>query len=373
MNDLTTIEKILIDVKSKIESHNEFKSEYDRQLAFDFSLFNFFDPGENKISEILAYFLDEKQNHGQGNAFLFEFVKLFGNDKIDITHSLNVCEKSITNNRRIDIYIKLQNFTIAIENKIWASDQDNQLKDYAKYLEKQSKENFLLFYLTPYGTHPSAKSIDKEYKAELIKNGQLRVLSYKHDITNLLNKWLVVCEAESVSHFIKEFKKYLEIKFLGNNKLNMSKNLREIIYENQTEVESLVSVYKKIENEVTDKLNVLGKALEKENPHIDTGIEIGKSGLFNWEGSRVYKFSVSKGVNKVWIQFVKHEIDLFSNHYFQEGTEIEFKELVKNSGINDNLKINYLQSNEELVKLFLKQVEIAKNTLIEYDKIIASH
>ena len=97
MDDYTKIEKILSIVKSKIDAHNEFKKEYDRQLAFDFSLFNFFNVGENKVSQILAYFLDEKQNHGQGNIFLNEFVNFFCdcNQEIDSTNSINICEKSI--------------------------------------------------------------------------------------------------------------------------------------------------------------------------------------------------------------------------------------------------------------------------------------
>jgi hypothetical protein len=139
MNDFAKIENMLGIVRSKIEAHNEFKQEYNRQLAFDFSLFNFFKVGESEVSPILAYFLDEKQGHGQGDIFLNEFVSMFysktNGQEIDTTNSLNICEKAITGNRRIDIYIELPNITIAIENEIWADDQDNQLKDYATYLE----------------------------------------------------------------------------------------------------------------------------------------------------------------------------------------------------------------------------------------------
>jgi hypothetical protein len=137
MNDFTKIEKILSKLKSKIDAHKEFKKEYNKQLAFDFSLFNFFNVGENKVSQILAYFLDEKQNHGQGDLFLKEFVNQFYGKEIDTTNSINICEKVITQNRRIDIYLEIGELIIAIENKIWADDQHNQLKDYATYLEQK--------------------------------------------------------------------------------------------------------------------------------------------------------------------------------------------------------------------------------------------
>ena len=83
MNEYKEIENLLNIVKSRIDTHNEFKKEYDKQLAFDFSLFNFFSIGENKVSQILAYFLDEKQNHGQGNLFLNKFVDTFYKKEVD--------------------------------------------------------------------------------------------------------------------------------------------------------------------------------------------------------------------------------------------------------------------------------------------------
>ena len=371
MSDFEKIEKLLRVVKSKIEAHNEFKEEYDKQLAFDFSLFNFFNVGENKVSQILAYFLDEKQSHGQGNAFLNEFANVFYTQEIDTTYSVNVCEKPTTKNRRIDIYIELPNTTIAIENKIWADDQPNQLKDYASYLEKKTKGNFLLFYLTPYGSEPSEKSIDEALKQKLIESEKLKIISYKHDIIGLINRWLVICEAESVSHFIKEFKKFLEIKFLGNNTLNMSKNLREIIYQNEDEVQSLVEEYKAIENEIILKLNETGKALEKETPKLNPDLEFSRSGLFNWGGSRVYKFSVSKGENKIWVQLVKGEIHLYSNYYVQDGSNPKFIELAGTAGLNDEVIINHKQNKKELIKLFLEQVEMTNEIFTKYDKFVA--
>ncbi|WP_055445707.1 PD-(D/E)XK nuclease family protein [Lacinutrix mariniflava] len=368
MNELKDIENLLNIVKSRIDAHVKFKKEYDKQLAFDFSLFQFFAIGENKISQVLAYFLDVNQNHGQGDIFLNEFVKTFYEKEIEIQQLENVCEKIITENRRIDIYIKLKGLTIGVENKIWADDQQNQLKDYSTFLEHKSKGNYLLLYLNPYGLEPKPKSINDKLKRKLVAENKLKIISYKHDIINLINSWLVICEADNVSHFLKEFKKYLEIKFLGKNTLNMSKELRTIIHENEREVQQLVNEYKLIENEILSTLNTVAKELDKTQPVLDIAIEKSRNELFNYNGSRVYKYSISKNGNKIWIQFVKEEIHLYLNYYLQEGTDSSFKEILSELKFTNNTKIDYKQNKSELVKIFLQHVGIANESFRVYDK-----
>ncbi|WP_299368275.1 PD-(D/E)XK nuclease family protein [Winogradskyella sp.] len=365
--EVINIKKILLIVQSQIDAHLRFKKEYNKQLALDFNLFQFFSIGENKISQILAYFLDVNQNHGQGDIFLSEFIKSFTNERIEIDQVVNICEKIITNKRRLDIYIKIKGLTIGIENKIWADDQNNQLKDYSTFLEKSSKGNYILFYLNPYGTKPSQKSIDKELSQKLYNENKLKVISYKQDLIPLINTWLIKCEADNVSYFLKEFKKYLEFKFLGKNSLNMSKELREIIFNNEREVRQLVNEYKNIENEVLSQLNSVGKELDKIHLNFDEDIEISKSGLFNWENTRVYKYSISKNGNKIWIQFVKEEINLFSNYYLQDGTDLIFNEILSRLGVNRHKRINHNQDISYLKKVFLDQVGIAIESIRDYE------
>jgi hypothetical protein len=151
----------------------------------------------------------------------------------------------------------------------------------------------------------------------------------------------------------------------------MSKNLREIIFKNKTEVQSLVNEYKNIENEIVGKLNEVGKALANETPNMNTELEISKSGVFNWEDARVYKFSISKGENKIWIQYVKREINLYSNYYFQNGTDAKFKEIAENTPeLNNNIEVDYKKNKNELIKLFINQVELINGIFEEYDKFI---
>ncbi len=57
-------------LRSGVSCMKELRKSYDRKMAFDFNLLNFFCPGENKTSEILAFFINPHAAHGQGDAFL---------------------------------------------------------------------------------------------------------------------------------------------------------------------------------------------------------------------------------------------------------------------------------------------------------------
>lgn len=376
MTEFTEVKSVLNVVKSRIDAHLKFKKEYDKQLALDFSFFHFFPIGEIKISQVLAYFLDINQNHGQGNVFLNEFIKTFYDKEIEINQVENSCEKVIAENRRIDIYIRIEGLTIGIENKIWAEDQINQLKDYSAFLEKESSGNFLLLYLTPYGLEPHPKSINEKLKKRLVEENKLKFISYKHDIIILINRWLVVCEAENVSHFLKEFKKHLEIKFLGKNILNMSQELRTIIQENRTEVEQLVNEYKSIEREIENKINIIGSVLNKSTDelHIELDAEINKIGPKHWDGFRYYKWSISKNGKIISIQYIRKDIRLCFEYslLMEEDAKLIFDEILIELNFKKIMEVDFTKSESVLAEIFLKQVKIANESFTIYEKRINS-
>ena len=314
----TITEKLLRTVKSKIQTHNEFKKEYDRQLAFDFNYLNFFSIGENKISEVLSFFLNPRENHGQSDVFLHEFVKMFIHEDIDISKPHIACEHCIDNQRRLDIFIRFKNKVVAIENKVWAIDQLNQIKDYSTYLDNISNGNYLLFYLTPDGVDPSVTSIENDMLLKLKNDKKFHILSYKNDIINLLDKWIQVCQAEKVTHFLKQFRIYLQTTTLSK---------LEIYFDN---------------------------------------ITIEKIGPFNWEGYRVYKYGISKANNKIWIQVVKEKIDLNLGSYFENKTDYTFQELVNKEDIEKYILDRDI-SKDQIVHLFIERVKNVAKILSEYN------
>jgi hypothetical protein len=366
MEETIILENLIRTVKSKIESHNEFKKEYDKQLAFDFNFLNFFFVGENKISEILGYFLNPKEKHGQSTAFLSEFIKLFFIEDIDLSEAYVVCEHCIDNNRRIDLFIKLKDRVIAIENKLWAVDQINQLNDYSKYLDKISGGKYLLLYLNPEGSYPSINSMRNESMLQLQQNKQFDIISYKLHILELIDKWILICNAEKVTQFLKQFREYLKTKFYGSKTMNITSKMKELILSNQTEVETLIEAYKEIERKQTQTLDNVGAILNSTVFH-ERNFKIEKVGSFNWEGFRVYKIGISNANNKIWIQLVKDKINLELNYYFENGSDLQFKEFIDKEKISKRILDRNL-SKIEIANMFIERVEFAINTIEDYSK-----
>jgi hypothetical protein len=359
------IELLLNQIEEKLAAHKEFKAAYNKELAFDFSIFSFFATGENKYSEILAFFLDPLKPHGQGDIFLRAFLDSLKLQKVSTTEVSIKCEQVIDSNRRVDILISLKDFVIAIENKVWAMDQSDQLKDYSDYLNRISNGKYLLLYLNPYGKDPAINSIGEEERLKLLDEDRLRIISYANDIDHLLGQWAGLCQAERVRHFLLELKKHLMINFIGNNTLDMSNKLREIIFEKQEAVESLVNEYKALETEAEQKQSKAMDLIRSEKIEVPESLIIEKSQLFNNGNYRMFKVSVTAGSNKIWIQLKKQGIYIYSTHYWQDGTLESIKGQSLGKRINKDEKLHRSYSAEKLKDIFLDQVNIATKLLEE--------
>jgi hypothetical protein len=150
---------------------------------------------ESKENDTHSAFLCELLNihgtHLKGNTFLELFVKTINNDGLDINSAEAKTEYPLGNiddiegtGGRIDIHIKDDfEYSIIIENKIYARDQVNQLVRYAKC--NDGKNN--VYYLTLFGTEPSNVS-----KKALELNKDYFIISYKEHII----KWLQLCIKE---------------------------------------------------------------------------------------------------------------------------------------------------------------------------------
>ena len=197
------------------------RAQMDKYLASDFNLVGITAPGEETISRFIALLLEPNGAHGQGDMFLRKFVEILrenlkersvenpmknvgeiGDAKVETEHGTD-------KGRRIDIFIDLPNFVIGIENKIWAGDQKDQLKDYGEYLAKRGKD-YLLIFLPCDGREPSEWSITKEERAELEKEGKLITLSYRQLLLPWLKECLNECEADKVRWFIRDFISWIE-------------------------------------------------------------------------------------------------------------------------------------------------------------------
>jgi hypothetical protein len=196
----------------------EERKRFSAQLAPDFNLFDYLRNDEMGVSRVIADLLDPKGAHGQGSVFLQAFAKTLNQEWIASTDDWRVEKERPANGRRIDVYLESNVGVIGIENKPWATDQKDQLSDYADYLKNQAaNKNWLLIYLG--NKEPSIKSITGEKRQALVPSGNLIFLNF-----HVLERWLNDCAAHSkalvVRVFIEELAKFVRTNI--NGELDMS-------------------------------------------------------------------------------------------------------------------------------------------------------
>ena len=227
-------------LNSGLASYRQIRSTYNRKIAFDFNSIQFFHIGENKTSDILAFFLDPDANHGQGDSFLRTFLDIVSKGTNIVTPKTiykvsTITEHRTDENRRIDIVIAINDgeFVVGIENKVGtATDQPKQLEDYAKYLQKIALSNFLLLYLTSEGLDASEVSMNKCEREELQKVGSLKNISYSDTIIPIFESFTNICEADNVRAFLKDFTCYLKKHFRGERIMSESNYIQDYVKQN---------------------------------------------------------------------------------------------------------------------------------------------
>lgn len=233
-----SIQKLLADVTLWSESHKKANALFSRQLAPNFNLLSLFSVNEMALSRCIAFLLDENETHGQKDLFINNFYKLFSSRKnIQLRpnqYQVDI-EYMIDTGRRIDILLTDNHNYIAIENKPWACDQEEQLKDYGIWLQQKAKndENWLLIYLCNKGiseyTLPSATD-------ESIQNNVLPITFYE------LRNWLVDCalyvQAPKVKLFVEALIQYIQEKVNGEPDMTKKHQLTELILSNPNNLSS---------------------------------------------------------------------------------------------------------------------------------------
>ncbi len=180
-------------------------------------------------STVLAEFLNPKGSHGLKDAFLKAFLeaivkrnaefKMFAD--LFVSENADVGTEKDTYEGRLDILIEDNNgHAIIIENKIYATDQWEQIKRYNKFaLGKYfKKENYQILYLTPNGTKASKDSgegieyISISYSSFIIE--------WLEHCVNLASRFPLV--RETINQYINHLKK------LTNQDMD-NQNLNEIL------------------------------------------------------------------------------------------------------------------------------------------------
>lgn len=194
----------------------ELQRHLDKRRASGFNVFRYIEPDENKLSDILADLLNPTGRHGQGDLFLrLLFQQLGLNSDPGHTKGATVRREAPTHGiqkyrRRMDVFIEA-GALLAIENKIDALEQSDQVKDYLSHLRhctKHTSKDRVLIYLTPDGRRP--KSIDRGACDEAQACGALRCWSYQVELRKWLEACRKQCKAQRIKNFLADFMDYIE-------------------------------------------------------------------------------------------------------------------------------------------------------------------
>ena len=164
-------QRFFAELAPRLETAKQLDIELDRHLARRFNVFDYLRTDELGLSRVIADLLDPGATHGQGTRFLKILLERlqerFPSSTLMLdAHRISVTtERTIPSVRRIDVVVEFvgadgRTGCLAIENKPFAGDQANQVRDYLEFLEKEYHEWFLLLYLSPTGEGPSTHSVD---------------------------------------------------------------------------------------------------------------------------------------------------------------------------------------------------------------------
>ena len=217
--------------------------ELNRHLAHRFNVLKYLRTDELGLSRIIADLLNPNADHGQGPLFLrilLEVLEISPTPSdLDLERTVVSVEKQIKGQRRIDIHLQIplrdgRQYRLAIENKPYTGDQENQVKDYLEYL-RAFNEPFLLIYLSPAGEAPSEWSLPRtgldrwqgrlaimpyhgQYSGEETGDGDRRVDEFQDFRTPCaLADWLATCrekcQVERLRWFLRDTESFCQRTF----------------------------------------------------------------------------------------------------------------------------------------------------------------
>jgi hypothetical protein len=248
------LEKLLNASREIVETNLKEKKE----KGEDFNVFSILGMETNETkthSAMLVALLDPKGNHYYDVQFLKLFLDEIGYKeyldkdlalvKVKAEHHLGKISEDYTSGGFIDVLITFPSGkAIAIENKINAGDQLNQMYRYSLFKGKDCQ----LYYLNETGKPPTKDSLltltDRDYQ----------IIAYNNHILKWLEQcFLVVKPGSIVGNAIKQYQ--ILIKNLTNSMDKyLENNLNELIVNNLEEAKYIHTHYEKAVDSIREKL-----------------------------------------------------------------------------------------------------------------------
>ena len=289
-------ERFFAELAPRLETAKQLDAELDRHLARRFNVFDYLRTDELGLSRVIADLLDPGGTHGQGELFLETLLERIDHDLgrlgslqewlppsvpgLETSRVSVTTERTIPAGRRIDVVVEIvgpdgRAGCLAIENKPFAGDQENQINDYLEYLGTKYGQRFLLLYVPPTGRGPSEQSVDLR-NLEANWKGRLGIVPYDvgnesrsdefddHRFHFSLADWLGECrsrcEVDRLRWFLRDAETFCRRTFGGQTMTTDSESraIRKFVLDgrNPNNLRTALAVYESwpaVRNEVCER------------------------------------------------------------------------------------------------------------------------
>ncbi|MFD3156721.1 PD-(D/E)XK nuclease family protein [Haloimpatiens sp. FM7330] len=216
---------------------------------------------EIRHSNVLAWLLNPKENHGIGDVFIKKLIQtLFYLNKNTILKSnLTLFDISLMDYYDFNIRREWKNIDIlavsdenklvlVIENKVWSKESKHQLKKYFDIVNRDFQGYSKVFvFLTPYGDSPSDEENWISFNYKNVFDILKKSMELKKDIIN-----------QSVKVFIEQYLDVLRRYIVGD--FELEKICREIYYKHQKALDLIFEYKPDIYSEISDYIKEVVEA-----------------------------------------------------------------------------------------------------------------
>lgn len=246
----------------------QFQQRHSSKLATKFNAMRFLRWNENKVSEILGFFLNPTAEHEQGDVYLKLFIKQLSLEFFyaNLNDIQVVLEEATFENRKVDVVINYKNGKriLGIENKIytWTTDQKGQVKDYLDYLRKSCKsDDYQLLYLAPKSKALTEYSAGVELE-KLKQTHKLIIINYEDHIIPLIGEFVKNTENERVRCFLMDFERQLIENYMGKENLD-DMSLNNFVLESEENIKTAFNVSNTLNSVKQELIELLHKQMNE--------------------------------------------------------------------------------------------------------------
>ena len=287
---MRAVQGLIDEVSQKVRALQTAQALYSRQLAPNFNTFDYINTDELGLSRILADLLNPQGGHAQKADFLRlfiqyclpsiykdahwqSFIEHIEQTKVIIEETTRVSETS----RRMDIYLQCRvgddSYGICIENKPYATDQFEQIKDYAQELKNRRLTQWHIVYLNENSETPDEYSIKPEDLRGLKEDNQFSALKFS-DLLDWLKSCQVECQNHSVTEFLAQLIKFIQKQFMGVDDMSESNAVLEVIKQSPESIDASIKVYNAVDEMKKDLIKKLKADLIKKSKKTDYELDI---------------------------------------------------------------------------------------------------